>query len=74
MWSEELKELTRREIFPGAVVKNCDVADFGMVMELSPKVVINSVKYDSIAPEASDKVIATFDTVNQMIDAGWVLD
>jgi hypothetical protein len=71
-WSEELKELTRREIFPGAVLKS--ESDFGIVMEMNPRIVINGVKFGGIVPEASDQVIATFDTVNQMIDAGWVLD
>ena len=72
-WSEELREMTRREIFSMAVVKN-EEHDYGIVMTIAPKVVINGIQAGAIMPVASDEMIATFDSVSQMIDAGWVLD
>ncbi len=72
-WSEELKEKTRRQMCAGAVVKN-EARDFGMVMEMVPKVVIYGIQSGIIMPLPTDEVIATFDNVNQMVDAGWVLD
>jgi hypothetical protein len=72
-WSEELKEKSRGQMFAGAVVKN-EAHDFGIVMALAPKVVIHGTQEGSFMPLPSDEVIATFDNVNQMVDAGWVLD
>ncbi len=63
-WSEELREMTREELFPGAVVKNED-HDFGFVMTMNPRIVINGIQPGSIMPFPSEEVIATFDTVNQ---------
>ena len=72
-WSEELQERTRKEIFPLAVVKNEDHA-YGIVMTTSPKVIINAIQESSFMPLPSEKVIATFDNVTLMVEAGWVLD
>ena len=74
-WSEELREMTKRDIYPGAVVKNCgEDFGFGVVVEITPRIVINDVKFNGVVPEAADEVLVTYDTVNQMIDAGWALD
>ena len=72
-WSEELREMTREELFPGAVVKNED-HNYGFVMTMNPRIVINGIQPGGIMPLPSEEVIATFDTVKQMVDAGWVLD
>ena len=72
-WSEELKKKSREQMYTGAIVKN-EARDFGMVMEMVPKVVIYGIQSGIIMPLPTDEVIATFDNVNQMVDAGWVLD
>ena len=72
-WSEELKEKSRRLMYAGAIVKN-EARDFGMVIEMVPKVVIYGIQSGIIMPLPTDEVLATFDNVNQMVDAGWVLD
>ncbi len=63
-WSEERREMTREELFPGAVVKN-EEHEFGFVMTMNPRIVINGIQPGSIMPLPSEEVIATFDTVNQ---------
>ena len=72
-WSNELKQRTLSGTFPSAVVKNED-HDYGIVMTTEPKVVINSIESGGVMPMPSAEVIATFDSVAQMVDAGWVLD
>lgn len=72
-WSDELIQMTLSGTYPLAVVKNED-HDYGIVMTTEPKVVINSIESGSIMPMPSTEVIATFDSVSQMVDAGWVLD
>ena len=72
-WSEELKKKSREQMYAGAIVKN-ETRDFGMVMEMVPKVVIYGIQSGIIMPLPTDEVIATFDNANQMVDAGWVLD
>ena len=72
-WSDELNQMTLSGTFPLAVVKNED-HDFGIVMTTEPKVVINSIQAGAFMPVPSDEMIATFDSVSQMVEAGWVLD
>lgn len=72
-WSEELKETTRTKLYLGAVVKN-EEYEHGIVMNKEPKVVIHGILNKGVIPLPSADVIATFDSVDQMIDAGWVLD
>lgn len=72
-WSEELTKMSREQMFPGAVVKS-EARDFGIVMAMEPKVVIHGIQPGGIIPLPSVDVIATFDSVDQMVDAGWVLD
>ena len=72
-WSEELKETTRKEIFLGAVVKNED-HEYGLVMRKEPKVVIYGIQSRGVIPLPSADVLAIFDSVDAMVDAGWVLD
>ena len=42
-WSEELKKKSREQMYAGAIVKN-EARDFGMVMEMVPKVVIYGIQ------------------------------
>lgn len=73
-WSKELQEKTRLEVFPGAMMKNED-HDYGFYFEEKGKIVIKGVADGSgFMPMPSDEVKATFDTVNQMVEAGWVMD
>ncbi len=73
-WSEELKETTRKELYLGAVVKN-EEHEYGLVMRKEPQIVIHGIQSGSGAiPLPTADVLATFDNVDQMIDAGWVLD
>ena len=72
-WSQELQDTTRDNLFPGAVVKDED-HNYGFVMTISPRIVINGIQPGGVMPLPSEEVIATFDTVNQMVNAGWVLD
>ena len=72
-WSEELKETTRKELYLGAVVKN-EEHEYGLVMHKEPKVVIYGIQSSGVIPLPSTDVLATFDSVDAMVDAGWVLD
>ena len=72
-WSNELKQMTLSGTFPLAVVKN-EEHDYGIVMTTEPKVIINSIQVGAFMPMPSEEVIATFDSVSQMVEAGWALD
>ena len=66
-WSKEIKKLTRKNVGSGAALKSWDgeFGIFGLDEEKSDKLHF---------PIPSDKVIATFASIDEMIDAGWVLD
>lgn len=72
-WSEELKEKTRTELFPSAMVKD-EEHNYGIVTEIKPKIVIKGVVNGGFIPMPSEEAIATFNSVMDMVDAGWVLD
>ena len=72
-WSEELKGKTRTELFPSAVVKD-EEHNYGIVTEIEPKIVIKGVVNGGFMPMPSEETIATFNSVLDMVDAGWVLD
>lgn len=72
-WSEELKEKTRTELFPCAVVKD-EEHNYGIVTEIEPKIVIKGIVNGGFIPMPSEETIATFNSVMDMVDAGWVLD
>ncbi|MCR4742751.1 MAG: hypothetical protein K5866_07800 [Treponema sp.] len=73
MWSKELQNTTRNNIFPGAVMKNLKF-DFGIFNKKDGKILIMGIKSASYIPIASEEIVATFDNIDQMIDAGWVMD
>ena len=72
-WSEELKEKTRTELFPSAMVKD-EEHNYGIVTEIEPKIVIKGVVNGGFMSMPSEETIATFNSVMDMVDAGWVLD
>ena len=72
-WSEELKEKTRTELFSSAMVKD-EEYNYGIVTEIEPKIVIKGVVNGGFMPMPSKETIATFNSVMDMVDAGWVLD
>ena len=72
-WSEELKEKTRTELFSSAMVKD-EEHNYGIVTEIEPKIVIKGVVNGVFMPIPSEETIATFNSVMDMVDAGWVLD
>lgn len=73
-WSDSLKNLTREQAGDGAMVKHIH-GIYGMIVYSSPcKVVINSVKSGQFLPVPTDKKIAEFDSIEKMIEGGWVID
>ena len=72
-WSEELQEKTRTELFSSAVVKD-EEHNYGIVTKIEPKIVIKGVVNGGFMPMPSEETIATFNSVMDMVDAGWVLD
>ena len=72
-WSEELKEKTRTELFPSAMVKD-EEHNYGIVTEIERKIVIKGIVNGGFMPMPSEETIATFNSVMDMVDAGWVLD
>ena len=74
-WSEELKENTLNCVFPGAMMKN-EEHDFGVfAFSKQGGVLIKGIKDGSSFPfVSSDEVIASFASIEEMVEAGWVLD
>ena len=73
IWSEELQEETRKELFLCALVKD-ESHNYGIVTEIGKKIIIQGVENGGSLPAPNGEIIATFDSVDNMIDAGWVLD
>ena len=72
-WSKELQNNTLENIRPGAMVKD-EEHNYGIVTEIEPKIVIKGVVNGCFIPMPSEETIATFNSVMDMVDAGWVLD
>ena len=74
-WSEELKENTLNCVFPGAMMKN-EEHDFGVfAFSKQGGVLIKGIKDGSSFPFVpSDEVIASFASIEEMVEAGWVFD
>ncbi|MBP5706553.1 MAG: hypothetical protein J6W76_04655 [Spirochaetales bacterium] len=73
-WSDNLKKLTRKEAYPGAMMKNLDGRD-GMMSDRSENgIKIVGVKFEKYFPVPTDKVIAEYPNVEAMIDDGWAID
>ncbi len=72
-WSEELQEKTRLEIYPGAMVKDED-HNYGFFFEEANRVVVKGIIEGGFIPMPSDEIIASFASVMEMVEAGWVID
>ncbi len=73
-WSDNLKNLTRKEAYPGAMMKNLDGGE-GMISARSEKgITIVGVKYGEYFPVPTDEVIGEYKDVEDMINAGWAID
>ena len=72
-WSKELQENTRENLYPGALVKDED-HNYGIISEMESRVVIKGIISGGFMPAPSDETIATFNSVTDMIEGGWVLD
>ena len=72
-WTKELQNNTLENIRPGAMVKD-EEHNYGIVTKIEPKIVIKGVVNGGFMPMPSEETIATFNSVMDMVDAGWVLD
>lgn len=72
-WSKELQDNTRENLYPGALVKDED-HNYGIIEEMETRVIIKGIKPGVFMPVPSDETIATFNSVIDMIEAGWVMD
>ena len=57
-WSEELKEKTRTELFPSAMVKD-EEHNYGIVTEIEPKIVIKGVVNGAVVRLSIDQRFVT---------------
>lgn len=72
-WSKELQEKTRLEVFPGAIMKD-ENHNYGIYIQIGERAVIKGINENRFPPIPNDEVIASFGSVNEMVDAGWVMD
>ncbi|QTQ15693.1 hypothetical protein [Treponema parvum] len=73
-WSEELQKNTRHHVFPGAIVKD-ENHNYGVFMLMKEGVVIKAIKGSNSSPAApEEETIAVFGSIDEMVDASWVLD
>lgn len=73
-WSKEIIKKTRSCIGDGAMVKNLE-GDFGIYTKWrDSNITIYGVDGSAAFPNPSDEVLATFKTLDEMIEAGWVID
>ena len=73
-WSENLKNTTRKDAYPGAMMKNLDGRD-GMMSDRSENgIKIVGVEVENYFPVPTDKVIAEYKDVEAMIADGWAID
>lgn len=73
-WSKELQNRTRNDIFPGAILKN-EQWDFGSYFpEADGTIILKGVEMKNHFPVPSDEIVATYENLDAMIKAGWVLD
>lgn len=72
-WSDELQEKSRLEVFPGDIMKD-ENHKYGIYFENGETVIIKGIIEGGILLMASDEIITTFGNINEMVDAGWVMD
>ena len=74
MWSEKLIELTRTKACSGSMMKKSN-GKFGMIKSRdSDGIKIVAVELKDFMPVPTDKVIAQYKNIDEMIADGWVID
>lgn len=74
MWSEKLIELTRTKACSGSMMKKSN-GKFGMIKSRgSDGIKIVAVELKGFMPVPTDKVIAQYKNIDEMIADGWVID
>lgn len=74
MWSEKLIELTRTKACSGSMMKKSN-GKFGMIKSRgSDGIKIVAVEMKDFMPVPTDKVIAQYKNIDEMIADGWVID
>lgn len=72
-YSKESQDFTRKTIFPGAMVKSSR-GEFGFYFLKNGKVIIKGIKEGGPVPIPSDKILAEFNDIEELISAEWVID
>lgn len=74
MWSEKLIELTKDEVYEGSMMKKSN-GKFGMIKSRGlDGIKIVAVELKDFMPVPTDKVIASYKNIDEMIADGWVID
>ncbi len=74
MWGEKLIELTKDEAYEGSMMKKSN-GKFGMIKSRgSDGIKIVAVELKGFMPSPTDKVIASYKNIEEMIADGWVID
>lgn len=74
MWSEKLIELTRTKACSGSMMKKSN-GKFGMIKSRgSDGIKIVAVEMKDFMPVPTDKMIASYKNIDEMIADGWVID
>ena len=74
-WSEDIQKLTLSKLDVMSCVKNYKEPFHGCVSELDHgKVVISNVVVKNYFPLPGDQVLAEYESVEDMIKDGWVID
>ena len=74
MWSEKLIELTRTKACSGSMMKKSN-GKFGMIKSRdSDGIEIVAVELKDFMPVPTDKMIASYKNIDEMISDGWVID
>lgn len=74
MWGEKLIELTKDEAYEGSMMKKSN-EKFGMIKSRGVESIeIVAVELKGFMPSPTDKVIASYKNIEEMISDGWVID
>ena len=74
-WSEEIQKLTLKKLDVMSCVKNYKEPFNGCVSKLDHgMVVISNVEVKNYFPLPGDKVLAEYESIEDMIKDGWVID
>lgn len=74
MWGEKLIELTKDEAYEGSMMKKSN-GKFGMIKSRGVESIeIVAVELKDFMPVPTDKAIASYKNIDEMISDGWVID